>query len=29
MDYEFVERIKSKSIVYIRIPTESIHVINI
>lgn len=29
MDYELVERIKSKSIVYIRIPIESIHVINV
>ena len=29
MDYDLAERIKSKSIVYIRIPIESIHVINI
>jgi len=29
MDYELVERIKSKSIVYIRIPIESINVINL
>ncbi len=29
MDYELVERIKSKSIVYIMIPRESINVINI
>lgn len=29
MDYDLVERIKSKSIVYIRIPIESINVINI
>ncbi|MCR4320450.1 MAG: ABC transporter ATP-binding protein [Candidatus Brocadiaceae bacterium] len=29
MDYELVERIKSKSIVYIRIPIESINVINV
>lgn len=29
MDYELVERIKSKSIVFIRIPIESINVINL
>ncbi|MDR4507636.1 MAG: hypothetical protein MRJ65_05260 [Candidatus Brocadiaceae bacterium] len=29
MDYDLVERIKSKSSVYIKIPIESIHVINI